>query len=192
MLSEDSARDIASQLKEEHVSAIGLEEFRYQGKSMHPFLKDGDLMVVKHVKVSALCSGDLIIYQYANKSIAHRFLYCKPAIDGSLDLIAKGDNSCERDRSFKSDLLLGKIVQINKDGRVIYLERVNWRIMSHFIGILSLTEAVIFRNMHILKVRLFNKLRISPIIASDVARFIRAPKELLLRALLLMSTIGNK
>lgn len=184
MLSDTERREIAIQLRDRYAVPKGFQKFIHQGRSMSPILREGNQILVKTTLPQDLHFGDIIVYKSKDLLIAHRFLYRKFRRNNIMEIVAKADNSSERDSPFSSDCLLGKVVEIIKKGKTLNLEGDHWRIISFLIGTVSLLEAIIFETICTLRMRCFKRLKVKNTVRKNVARLIRIPKFLLSKTLI--------
>lgn len=184
MLSNIKRREIAIQLRDTNAFAKGFQKFMHQGNSMNPILTNGDQILVKTVSLQDLRLGDIIVYKSKDQLIAHRFLYHNFGRNNIMEIVAKADNSSERDSLSSSDCLLGKVIEINRKGKPQNLENNFWRIVSYLIGAVSLLEMVIFETICAVRMKFFKRLKIKGTIRQNVAILIRIPKFLLSKILI--------
>lgn len=184
MLSDIKRKEIAIQLRDTNAFAKGFQKFMHQGNSMNPILTDRNQILVKAVSLQDLRLGDIIVYKNKDQFIAHRFLYRNFRKDNIMEIVAKADDSSERDEPFSLNCLLGKIVEINRKGKTLNLENNFWRIVSYLIGAVSLLEMVIFETICVVRTKFFKGLKIKKTIRQNVAILIRIPKFLLLKILI--------
>jgi len=111
---------------------------RFQGASMAPTLREGDLLRVRHVAPDELGFGDIVVFEVAEASVVHRLL-CAPRLRTLL--LTKGDNATRPDRPFARDRLVGKVCTVRRGSVRIDLERGGWRWRSRAIALASLLEA---------------------------------------------------
>ncbi len=93
--------------------------FRFQarGLSMHPFIKDGDILTVSPLR-RALRVGDVAAYRVAGRpSLAvHRVT----AVRGEV-LILRGDNAGVDDDPVAGADVLGLVTRVERDGRTVHV-----------------------------------------------------------------------
>lgn len=98
-----------------------------QGESMRPTLLPGDRITLAPVRYADLRYGCLIAYRAEEKLVVHRFL-------GTLQggwLRTAGDAVDHRDAPVNPDLLLGRVVGVEREGRTFLprsgrLEALRW------------------------------------------------------------------
>jgi signal peptidase I len=93
--------------------------FRAPGTSMHPTIRHGDLITVEPVEPFELKRGDIILYRLQGNFIAHRIFNIEEREGRSLTFILKGDASITCDAPVKSEQVLGKVVCLERDHRII-------------------------------------------------------------------------
>ena len=87
--------------------------FIARGRSMWPFVLDGDLLVIRPIK-GALRSGDLV---WAEDGPVHRVIAITPGPRYWL----RGDALLKPDGAFRRDQLLGRVEEIRRKGRSVPL-----------------------------------------------------------------------
>jgi signal peptidase I len=97
--------------------------FRARGASMHPFIRDGDIIEVKPTEASAIRLGDVIFYRSSRGLLlAHRVI--KVSVQhGQEALVTKGDSASSLDQLVYPEQVLGRVVAIKRRDRKIRLDR---------------------------------------------------------------------
>ena len=121
------------------VSEDWLKDYEKTGKgwlqilsgSMSPLIEKGDRILVGRTALSAIHVGDIITYQDQNVLVTHRVVR-KETRKGTLFFIGRGDCYSGRSR-VDSKAVIGKVRQIEKDGRRINLESTIWRLFNKII-----------------------------------------------------------
>lgn len=96
----------------------GIFFFETTGFSMWPFLKTGERIVVKKVTPEDLKIGDIILYHFNNQMVCHR-LAKKAAYGSGYLLYTWGDASPNLGEPITEKALVGKVISILRNGRVI-------------------------------------------------------------------------
>ena len=105
-----------------------------RGFSMYPFVRTGDKLFIQPVKMDELNIGDIVFYRRAqNFFIAHRLI---KKID-QMTMLTKGDNRSDYDEPVSADIVLGRVVSINRNGKTINLESWSNKIVSRYCALLS-------------------------------------------------------
>ena len=96
-----------------------LPVFCVKGRSMLPFLQEGDMLVVEHREASGFSPGDIIIYRdvFQNR-IVHRIIW-KSLKRGRVVFLTKGDNSATAIVRVYPEQITGKVISFNRGGREI-------------------------------------------------------------------------
>jgi signal peptidase I len=89
------------------------------GFSMHPFIKDGDTIVIEPKKATELRIGDIVLYMdQSGHHIIHRLI----RKDISSGLITQGDNLTYSDKPVQAEHALGRVIEIERNGRLVSLD----------------------------------------------------------------------
>jgi hypothetical protein len=127
---------------------------------MYPTIKDGEMITVEPVVPSQVKRGDILLHHNGRGVIAHRVVRIarkKPLLtpqDSVLGtfFILRGDASSICDEPVEADQVLGKVVSVEQNGRLIDLD--GWKSMIlyavHFYG--SRFKRSVIRNIRWMKV----------------------------------------
>lgn len=90
-----------------------MQKFHFQtfGKSMLPFLVNGDIVNLQKVPFSSLRIDDFITFKRADKYITHRIVYIFP---NKKNLITKGDNNPLPDQKISKKDYIGKVFSVKR------------------------------------------------------------------------------
>lgn len=94
--------------------------FRAGGHSMHPTIKDGEMITVEPVTLGDIKSGDIILYQLKRGVIAHRVV-CVEREGSQLRFILRGDSSVTCDAPVEAEKILGRVISVERAGRAVNL-----------------------------------------------------------------------
>ena len=97
-------------------------QFRAHGGSMHPTIRDGELVTVAPVYARSLGPGDVVLYQTAEGVIAHRLVRVAE-IAGRARYVCRGDSVATDDAPVEAGAILGRVVTIERGGRSRTLQR---------------------------------------------------------------------
>lgn len=93
--------------------------FRAQGESMHPFIRDGDILEITPVNGEEIRLGDVIFYRVEGKHmVAHRVLKKITQNDKPV-FVAKGDSSTGKEERVHLEQILGRVRAIERSKRRI-------------------------------------------------------------------------
>ena len=89
-----------------------------RGQSMYPLIKNGDTLLIEPLKADELNPGDIAFYRLLSGSfIAHRFI----KRNSSGLLLTNGDNLRKYDEVVAEEQVFGRVIQIERNGRVLTL-----------------------------------------------------------------------
>ncbi len=115
------------------------------GKSMSPFICNGELVVIKKVNSENLNRGDLVFFKNDyGQLILHRIIRMKKTGKSFL-FQTKGDASQSMDKPILSANILGRVCAIEKQVlffRLINLDNVFWRLFSYIIVLQNIFKLV--------------------------------------------------
>ena len=108
-------------MSQELLDRGGLLRFQAHGRSMHPFIKNGDIILVEPRNGNSVGIGDIIFYRRPDgSSAAHRLVKITGKKDG-LILITKGDALRFVDPPVTSGQVMGRVINIEGNGRTLKL-----------------------------------------------------------------------
>ncbi len=93
-----------------------------RGRSMYPFLKEGDILWVKRGSLREIKRGSIIVYRRDGRSIAHRVIKILYGSKGRI-FITKGDNSSIPDDPVYPWEVVGRVVMRLRKGTFIHITR---------------------------------------------------------------------
>ena len=96
------------------IEAKGKIYLRLSGFSMFPFLKEGDVALIKKVEINTLNIGDVIVFRKDQKMIAHRLVEIKKNGE-HYSITTKGDTTKKNDPVFTEQNYIGKIVSFYRN-----------------------------------------------------------------------------
>ena len=109
------------ELSQELLERGGRLRFQAHGRSMHPFIKNGDIIVVEPKNGRSVNAGDIIFYHRPDGSpTIHRLVKIHSGKDRTV-LITKGDALGSVDPPVNSEQVLGRVIIIQGNGRTIKL-----------------------------------------------------------------------
>jgi signal peptidase I len=89
--------------------------FRVSGSSMHPTIRDGDLITVKPVSPADVRVGDIVLCRYGSRALVHRVVAVKGADSAVMEFVLKGDSSSSCDKPVPATDLMGKVVDVKRE-----------------------------------------------------------------------------
>jgi signal peptidase I len=99
-----------------------MDKINYQGKSMSPFLKKGDVLLYEPLQRFQI--GDIVVFHDGDSKeiTAHRCV--KKDLSG--DVVVKGDRNLNCDNFIHSHYI-GRVVQVERAGKLLQLSRLATR-----------------------------------------------------------------
>jgi signal peptidase I len=111
-----------------------LLRFQAQGRSMYPFIKHGDIIVIEPRNGSYVSMGDVIFYRRSDGSTtAHRLVKINDRKDNMV-LLTKGDALKYTDAPITPAQVMGQVIMIEGRGRKLKLNGWAGRIFSRLIA----------------------------------------------------------
>lgn len=89
---------------------------------MGPFLKDGDIALVE--KAGHLLHSDIIVFRYKGDIISHRLIRRIKGRDESILYQTMADKGICLDAPVARDDVIGKVIAVEKDGRVVRIDTI--------------------------------------------------------------------
>ncbi len=109
------------ELSQELLDRGALLRFQAHGSSMHPFIKNGDIIIVEPKNGHSVSTGDIIFYRRPDGSpTAHRLVKVSGRKE-SISLITKGDAMKYIDPPVTDTQVMGRVILIEGHGRKLRL-----------------------------------------------------------------------
>jgi SOS-response transcriptional repressor LexA len=89
--------------------------FEARGRSMHPFIQDGDMITVRSLAAGEPRTGDIVAFVHPATGGVRIHRVVRSA-EGGYQL--KGDNVLGEDGLFSRDAILGRVLRVERGGRV--------------------------------------------------------------------------
>jgi len=125
--------------------------FRARGGSMSPFIRNGEIIEIRPIESRKIKSGDIIFYRAnPNKLITHRVIK-RILENGKIVFITKGDRSPTFDERVYSGDVLGKVVAVEKNGRIIRFDKGLMRLLNIFWAKISPFNLWIYPGLRIIR-----------------------------------------
>jgi len=97
--------------------------FKAKGFSMHPFVRDGDILIIHPASNQTLRKGDVVLYMSTDyKLIAHRITAATHRGD-DLVFTLRGDMAPASTEQVSSKKILGKVVSLRRGRKVIHVDK---------------------------------------------------------------------
>ncbi len=122
------------ELGQELLDRGGLLRFQAHGRSMHPFIKTGDIILVEPRNGTSVGIGDVIFYRRPDGSpVVHRLVKITSNMYG-LILITKGDALKYVDAPVNSRQVMGRVITIEGNGRELKLNEWRSRVFGRLVA----------------------------------------------------------
>lgn len=162
-----------------------MARFQAPGTSMSPFIRHHEIITVKPCSDRDIRFGDIILYSgFGNggrrlsdlleaKKCVHRFLG-RREVNGELRLITKGDNNYLCDPPVSPQQILGRVVEIEKNGWRLRLDTPFGRLLNALFALVIMppVSALSFACIRTIK-RLFTLVKNNRNSSHDCAKEIR-------------------
>jgi signal peptidase I len=114
----------------------GITWVKVSGKSMVPWIRPGDVLLVRCTGADRASSGQVVLFARGGRLIAHRVIK-KVRVAGQVFLETKGDATWDADAPISEMELLGRVTQIFRDGRSITLETPHQAVLGRLLACIS-------------------------------------------------------
>ena len=113
--------------------------FQAKGWSMRPFIRDGDFIVVSPIENSSIKTGDVVFcITTENKVMVHRVIKKhKKDEDNRITMLIKGDATFSSPEKVEMQNVLGKIVEVERNGQKKRLDTKFYQIKGLFFAGIS-------------------------------------------------------
>lgn len=122
----------------------GLIRIIYQGKCMSPTLRNEDLLLIQPCGIDDVRLGDIVVYRSKEVTRVHRFILRKKTGNG-LSLITSPDNTCREPELCFPEGLIGRVLFIRRDRKLIDFGSLSTQILSFYMGTKSLVRFLIYK-----------------------------------------------
>jgi hypothetical protein len=103
----------------DHASTMSIC-FRAEGDSMHPTIRHGESIVVSTLYGDRIVRGDVLLCRHRDRLLAHRVVDLS-GIGGERVVRLRGDAKRDDDAPVAVSSVIGKVVSVRRDGRMISL-----------------------------------------------------------------------
>ena len=92
---------------------------KVRGWSMYPFIQTNDIILIEPKSSAGFTTGDIVFFRRPKGNyVVHRLV----KKNGSASLITKGDNSNHYDEIIHISQVMGRVIQIERDGKQMSLK----------------------------------------------------------------------
>jgi signal peptidase I len=111
--------------------------FRARGHSMHPLVRDGDLLLIQPISAGAIRRGDLVFFRNPRgEMVVHRMLRRANRSDTS-SFEVKGDGLAGPDGLVTAPQIFGRVSSIERDGVCIDLRQPGMRLLGFVLALMA-------------------------------------------------------
>jgi hypothetical protein len=103
----------------EVLQSLGWLRLRATGSSMLPTLWPGDLLTIRSQSLQQVEPGDIVLWTRGGRFFVHRVV--RKSSTGAAWVVTRGDSMPAEDPAAAGEELLGKVVEIRRNGRPIAL-----------------------------------------------------------------------
>jgi signal peptidase I len=100
---------------------------------MNPTIKEGETIIIQPAAPSSVRKGDIILYNFERGFIAHRVVRILRGKGDASSFIMRGDASDSSDCPVAAQQVLGKVISLERKGRIIdlYSKRARIKHIAH-------------------------------------------------------------
>jgi signal peptidase I len=111
-------------------------QFRAEGESMYPTIRDGETVTVTPVSADAVARGDVVLFRLGRRVLAHRVV--NVTVSGTERFFElRGDAKAAADGSSGANAILGRVIDVRRKGRAIPLTGARARVRRRVRSALS-------------------------------------------------------
>ncbi len=125
-----------AELVTESLRSTGRVRLRVRGRSMFPWIRPSDVLLVRRVEMRQVFPGDVVVLARAGQFVVHRVIR-RCGTTGHPLLVTKGDAVADADAPVSSVELLGCVAAIYRGGRRINLDTVRQAALGRLLALVS-------------------------------------------------------
>jgi len=121
---------------------------RVSGGSMTPWIRSGDLVFIKRFDFERVSTGDVILFERADRFFVHRIIGRRLLMPGGKErarLITKGDALDGVDAPVSAEEFLGRAIRIHRGHRHIDLESLTHVLLGRVLAHSSRMSPLLYR-----------------------------------------------
>jgi signal peptidase I len=128
--------EIFSGVIEQALASGTVVRFRAEGESMYPTIRDGETVTVTPVRSDAIARADIVLFRHGRRLLAHRVVEVTVSSRERVFQL-RGDAKGAADGPVPASAIVGKVVDVRRDGRQIPLTGVRARVRRRVRATLS-------------------------------------------------------
>jgi len=126
------------------------------GYSMYPFIKEHDVCTFVPCEIQTLNKGDVVLFYTDEGNLtAHRFLEKKQVLNKT-QFLFKGDTNLLPDLPVFQDQIIGKLEQINRNGKISFVHDLSAKVWAYVIFTFPILSKILRKYVNILRKRKSN------------------------------------
>jgi signal peptidase I len=125
----------------------GTLTFRARGKSMRPFIRDGDFLMVESCPIVSFRVGDVILFNPGKDHLlVHRIIKIKRSSTEEIELLVQGDALRYPDGWIRTGQVLGRVAWLERNSKKLCLNRSWIKGFSYsYVTMLRLIKPILIR-----------------------------------------------
>jgi signal peptidase len=144
-------QELSNTLRKEIIGQGRSVQIIASGYSMFPFLRKGDLLTVEPAPIEQIKRGDIVVYEFNEKWIAHRVIQINHNSEG-LEFLLRGDTCVAFDPLVNKENFIGAVTEfqrLNRQKKLNGSRRRLWtKVILNFIRMYPLIAKVHLRIHH--------------------------------------------
>jgi len=120
----------------DELSKKGMLRIKVNGNSMWPFLRNGDIVIVRNVDFEKVSVGDIVLTDIGNNMLCHRVFSKR----GNF-IVTKADTFIGFDPMISKEGLIGKVIAKEKSGKIYNLDELLSYRIRFFIPRISIISS---------------------------------------------------
>jgi signal peptidase len=122
------------------------------GHSMSPFIRGGEVVVIKNLPFEEMRTGDIVLFKNRRGDLVLHRLVRKRGLERDGTIQTRGDSMPMLDEPVRDADVLGRVVSVERggrDGKVFLLDMESWvwRGINLFVALASLVESSVYYSL---------------------------------------------
>jgi len=130
-MTEQSQTNVFTDVTAELLSLGACVRFQATGQSMHPAIKDGEVIKVEPVEPSHIRKGDIVLYRMKKGVIAHRVVQIGRRNGGPPFFVLRGDTLETCDGIVEPRQVIGRVISVERNGRDYKLDSIHAKLFHN-------------------------------------------------------------
>ena len=119
--------------------------FLAKGHSMRPFIRNGDILMVEPMRGRPIRIADILFCKYPEQGLLVHRVVGNSHRNGQQIIITQGDALLSKDYPISSEQVLGRVVAVERGGRIICIDTVFGRALARLWVVLIPFRSSIFK-----------------------------------------------